>query len=141
MGLFDGYFDPERFGEGGGLLGRLLALQQRRGIYNSAGGPDYESSALHASTSRPNLTGNVRPSPRSSLTSPDLAAQFQALRPLLGDHYAMIATINPDIGKVLIAQAMANQHRQDEPRKSSAEQSCGCSCGENQSDKAGCGCT
>jgi hypothetical protein len=73
MGLFDGYFDPEQFGE--------------------------------------------------------------------GDHYAMIATINPDIGKVLIAQAMANQRRQDEPRKSSAEHRCGCSCGEDQSDKAGCGCT
>jgi hypothetical protein len=28
MGLFDGYFDPQQFGEGGGLLGRLLALQQ-----------------------------------------------------------------------------------------------------------------
>jgi hypothetical protein len=30
MGLFDDYFDPQQFGEGGGgLLGRLLALQQQ----------------------------------------------------------------------------------------------------------------
>jgi hypothetical protein len=28
MGLFDGYVDPEQFNSGGGLLGRLLALQQ-----------------------------------------------------------------------------------------------------------------
>ncbi len=39
MGLFDGYFDPEQFGESGGLLGRLLALQPQRGIYNPAGHP------------------------------------------------------------------------------------------------------
>jgi hypothetical protein len=40
MGLFDGYFDPEQFGEGGGLLGRLLALQQQRGQYQPGGGFD-----------------------------------------------------------------------------------------------------
>jgi hypothetical protein len=31
MGLFDGYFDPEQFGEGGGLLARLRALQPQLG--------------------------------------------------------------------------------------------------------------
>jgi len=36
MGLFDGYFDPEQFGEGGGLLGRLIALQQQQGLYQPA---------------------------------------------------------------------------------------------------------
>jgi hypothetical protein len=29
VGLFDGYFDSDQFGQGGGLLGRLLALQQQ----------------------------------------------------------------------------------------------------------------
>ena len=28
MGLFDGYFDPQQFAAAGGLLGRLLSLQQ-----------------------------------------------------------------------------------------------------------------
>jgi hypothetical protein len=36
MGLLDGYFDPQQFGEGGGLLGRLLALQRQRGRYQPA---------------------------------------------------------------------------------------------------------
>jgi hypothetical protein len=40
MGLFDGYFDPQQFGEGGGLLGRLLALQQQQGLYNPGAGVD-----------------------------------------------------------------------------------------------------
>jgi hypothetical protein len=30
MGLFDGYFDPQQFGEGGGLLARLRALQPQQ---------------------------------------------------------------------------------------------------------------
>jgi hypothetical protein len=29
MGLFDSYFDPEQFDASGGLLGRLISLQQR----------------------------------------------------------------------------------------------------------------
>jgi hypothetical protein len=140
MGLFDGYFDPERFGEGGGLLGRLLALQQQQGIHNPTGDPDHGSFAPHASASKPNVTEFAQPS-LGSLASSDPDAQFQALRPLLGDHYAMIATINPDIGKVLIARAMPKQRREDKPRKSSAEHGCGCSCGEDQSADNGCGCT
>jgi hypothetical protein len=31
MGLFDGYFDPEQFNAGGGLLGRLVFLQRQQG--------------------------------------------------------------------------------------------------------------
>jgi len=38
MGLFDGYFDPQQFGEGGGLLGRLLALQPMQGLYQPDAG-------------------------------------------------------------------------------------------------------
>jgi hypothetical protein len=37
MGLFDGYFDPQQFGEGGGLLARLLAVQPQLG-QDQAGG-------------------------------------------------------------------------------------------------------
>ena len=31
MGLFDGYLDPQQFQDSGGLLGRLLFLQQQQG--------------------------------------------------------------------------------------------------------------
>jgi hypothetical protein len=139
MGLFDGYFDPEQFGEGGGLLGRLLALQQRQGTYNPTDGFDHGASTLHARSSQPN-SGYDQPSLGSSMASSNLVAQFQALRPLLGDHYAMIATINPDIGKLLIAHATANQQRQDEPRKGSSEHGRGCSCSKDESGDNGCGC-
>jgi hypothetical protein len=37
MGLFDGYFDPEQFQASGGLLGRLLSLQQQQGQYQPGG--------------------------------------------------------------------------------------------------------
>jgi hypothetical protein len=33
MGLFDGYFDPQQWPDSGGLLGRLLALQQQQDQY------------------------------------------------------------------------------------------------------------
>ena len=45
MGLLDGYFDPQQFGEGGGLLGRLLALQQSQGLYQPGANPDQAPSA------------------------------------------------------------------------------------------------
>lgn len=38
MGLFDSYFDPEQFEDSGGLLGRLLSLQQQQGQYQSGPG-------------------------------------------------------------------------------------------------------
>jgi len=40
MGLFDSYFDPEQFQDSGGLLGRLLSLQQQQGQYQQALDPD-----------------------------------------------------------------------------------------------------
>jgi hypothetical protein len=38
MGLLDGYLDPEEFRDGGGLLGRLLSLQQQQGQYQPDSG-------------------------------------------------------------------------------------------------------
>ena len=38
MGLFDDYFDPQQFEAGGGLLGRLLSLQQMQGQYQPGQG-------------------------------------------------------------------------------------------------------
>ena len=45
MGLFDGFVDPQQFNSGGGLLGRLLALQQFQGQYQPDAGFDQASSA------------------------------------------------------------------------------------------------
>ena len=40
MSLFEGYFDPEQFQAGGGLLGRLLSLPQMQGLYQP--GADFD---------------------------------------------------------------------------------------------------
>jgi hypothetical protein len=90
MGLFDGYFDPDQFGNGGGLLGRLLALQRQQGRYQPGESFDRAPSV---------------PQP----SSPDLHSQYQALRPLLGDRNAMLAAISPSVREALIAQALANR--------------------------------
>jgi hypothetical protein len=39
----------------------------------------------------------------------NLNLQYQALRPILGDHNAMLAIVHPEVGKGLIAQALAGQ--------------------------------
>jgi hypothetical protein len=109
MGLFDGYFDPQQFGEGGGLLGRLLALQQQLGQYQSDGGADLVPSAPQPTPPQPisSFPGYGQSFP-TQMAAPDLASQYQTLRPILGDHPAMLATVNPDAGKALIAQALTN---------------------------------
>jgi hypothetical protein len=40
MGLFDDYFDPQQFQGEGGLLGRLVSLQQQQGQYQPSQGLD-----------------------------------------------------------------------------------------------------
>jgi|SRR5580693_6512350 hypothetical protein len=90
MGLFDGYFDPDQFGNGGGLLGRLLALQQQQRQYQPGENFDQASTA-----------------PQRSL--PDLHSQYRALRSLLGDRNAMLAAISPTVRQALIAQALAKR--------------------------------
>jgi hypothetical protein len=42
---------------------------------------------------------------------PDLHSQYQALRPMLGDRDAMLATVYPKVGQTLIAQALAGQQQ------------------------------
>jgi hypothetical protein len=110
MGLLDGYFDPQQFGEGGGLLGRLLALQREQGQYQPTAGFDQAQFASQAPApmSGPNLP-RYGLSSRDQTTAPNLDSQYQALRPILGDHKAMLATVHPDIGKTLIAQALADR--------------------------------
>jgi hypothetical protein len=50
MALFDGYFDPEQFQDSGGLLGRLLSLQQQQGQYQSGPGFNAQPDSSSAST-------------------------------------------------------------------------------------------
>jgi hypothetical protein len=115
MGLLDGYFDPQQFGEGGGLLGRLLALQQSQGLYQPDAKLDQALSAspvpLPQPMSWPTLPGYGPTSSSSQAAAPNPALQYQALLPILGDRNAMLATIHPDIGRTLIAQALANQQK------------------------------
>jgi hypothetical protein len=41
----------------------------------------------------------------------DLHSQYQALRPMLGDHHAMLATVHPELRQTLIAQALAGRQQ------------------------------
>jgi hypothetical protein len=109
MGLFDGYFDPDQFGEGGGLLGRLLALQQQQGQYQPGADPDPAPPVPQTPPPWASLPGFGQPSYGAQTTAPNPASQYQALRPVLGDHGAMLATINPEVGKALLAQALASR--------------------------------
>jgi hypothetical protein len=113
MGLLDGYFDPDQFQASGGLLGRLLSLPQMQGLYQPDADRDQAPSAPLLPPLKPIPWPNLQSygQPRSDLqtAAPDLHSQYQALRPLLGDRNAMLATVNPDIGRTLIAQALANQ--------------------------------
>jgi hypothetical protein len=115
MGLFDGYFDQDQFQDGGGLLGRLLSLQQEQGQYQPGTGFDQAPFAaqtpLTPSTPSPMLPNNLPPSAVPPMGAQDLKSQYAALLPILGDPNAMIATINPETGKTLIAQALANQQQ------------------------------
>jgi len=113
MGLFDGYFDPQQFADSGGLLGRLLSLQPQQGQYQPSAGLDQTSSAPPAPALQPmpwpNLPNNGHTPPAPQPPAQDLHSQYQALRPILGDHAAMLATVHPEMGQTLIAQALASQ--------------------------------
>lgn len=110
MALFDGYYAPRQFGEGGGLLGRLLALQAQQDHYQPATG-------FAASAPTPQATQQIAWSnpPVDGLPSveqagaPNLNSQYRALRSVLGDHKAMLATVNPESRRALVAQALAGQ--------------------------------
>jgi hypothetical protein len=196
MGLFDSYFDPQQFGDSGGLLGRLLSLQQQQGQYqpgqifapaegvttNPSGGgyastqpaapqtgalgygqttsvpstPDYwqtrnlavgdyqmpQFGGADVSQATPQQLGvgdrlsaglqswahtpvgnpaaalangiagfsSGRRADPDGIAQQNLEARLDALRPILGEQSAMIATANPDIGKTLIARALASRN-------------------------------
>jgi hypothetical protein len=110
MALLDGYFAPRQFGEGGGLLGRLLALQAQQDQYQPATGFAASASAPQAAQqiAWPNPPVDGLPSGEQA-GAPNLNSQYRALRSVLGDHKAMLATVNPESRKALVAQALAGQ--------------------------------
>jgi hypothetical protein len=73
MGLFDDYFDPQQFGDGGGLLGRLLSLQQQQGQYQ----PDRESTGGPPDTTAPATPQTPISLPMSAPTNNGQAAVAQ----------------------------------------------------------------
>jgi len=111
MGLLDGYFDPEQFGEGGGLLGRLLTLQQMQGQYQPGAGFDEARPVAQMPApqpmSWPTLASYGQPSVQTAASN--LPSQYQMLRPALGDPKAMLPTVNPAVGQQPIAQAYRQQ--------------------------------
>jgi hypothetical protein len=109
MALFDDYLAPRQFGEGGGLLGRLLALQQQQNQYQPGAGFDTAPVPQMAPpTPWSNLPGD-RASSGERSAAPNLNSQYRALRSVLGDHNAMLATVDPETRKALVAQSLAGQ--------------------------------
>src|SRR5229473_864170 len=70
MGLFDSYFDPQQFQDGGGLLGRLLSLRQQQGQYQPDAGFDPQIPAAGPSPSMPQTPVSVA-MPQSTMPAPE----------------------------------------------------------------------
>src|SRR5947208_3276033 len=106
MGLFDGYFDPQQFADSGGLLGRLLSLQPQYAQYQPGAGfdppPATPPTRGPAPLSWPTSLDGGQTSSALQPPAQDLHSQYQTLRPILGDHDAMLATVHPELGQNLI---------------------------------------
>ncbi|MGH9697680.1 MAG: hypothetical protein ACRD5Z_26305 [Bryobacteraceae bacterium] len=95
------------------MLGRLLALRQQQGPYQPGADLDQTPAAPQTSVPAPlpwlNLLGTGLTASAARPPLPDLHSQYQALRPVLGDRNAMLATVSPEAGQTLIAQALASR--------------------------------
>jgi hypothetical protein len=115
MGLFDEYFASQQLPDSGGLLGRLLALQQQQGQDQPGASSDQAPSVPQApgsmSMQSPMLANFGQTPSVQRAPAQDPRSQYAALAPVLGDHSAMIATADPGIGKTLIALALAGQQK------------------------------
>jgi hypothetical protein len=113
MPLFDGFVDPQKFGEGGGLLVRLRALQPQLGQDQAGAGFDLPPFASQSQPLQPmpwpGLADTGQALSDAQPATSNLTSQYQALLPVLGDHDATLATVSPEAGKALLAQALANQ--------------------------------
>lgn len=101
MGLFDGYVDPEQFNSGGGLLGRLLALQQFQGQYQPGADSSQVSSVPQvpspASMLSPLLSYDGQPPAYWQPSMSNLNPQYAAPWPKPGDQKGAAAIVNPGI--------------------------------------------
>ena len=82
--------------------------------------PDYATQQAQLQQPQPNAGFDQAPSaPQTPGSAPPLVpngeqdphSQYLALRPMLGDHNAMLATVYPDLRQTLIAQALAGQQQ------------------------------
>jgi hypothetical protein len=71
MGLFDGYSDPPPWPEGGGLLARLLAVQQEQDQYRPSAG--FGSPLSIDTTQPPSAAPPPSSSPLSALLTPPVS--------------------------------------------------------------------
>jgi len=76
----------------------------------AADGPIQQAGTQLASQPQPNA-GFDQPPSAPQPPGQDLHAQYQALRPMLGDRNAMLATVYPGVRQTLIAQALAGQQQ------------------------------
>jgi hypothetical protein len=101
MGLFDGYFDPQQFNSGGGLLGRLLALQQFPDQYQQNASFNQAAAAPHASSPAsklaPLLSGQLQAYRQSTSANP--GAPYAAPSPMPGTQYGTVSTGNSGTGE------------------------------------------
>jgi hypothetical protein len=100
MGLFDGYIDPQQFNSGGGLLARLLAMQQFPDQYQqdaSVGqAPAAPPMPTPASMLAPLLSRQLQAYGQSTPTNP--GAPYAAPSPMPGAQDGLSATGNSGTG-------------------------------------------
>ena len=93
MGLFDDYVDPQQFGSGGGLLGRLLALQripdqdqQGASFQTGPSTPGFQNDALAAYSGPGNIATSRMFGKMGDLTAP---------KPVPNTHVAQYSPVGP----------------------------------------------
>src|SRR6478735_8497130 len=105
MALFDSYFDPQQFQDGGGLLGRLLSLRQQQDQYQPDAGFDQRIPTDGPSASMPRTPVSVAmpqstvPAPEATSSGPQTPDYGQTQNIAIGD-YQM-----PQFGRVDVSQA------------------------------------
>jgi hypothetical protein len=96
MGLFDDYnFDPQQF-EGGGLLGRLLSLQQQQGQYQQSQGFDASGGQPVAAASPSQFPSAASSTPHPSIPQASGPTAFVPIGNYLMPQFGGAGTSQPD---------------------------------------------
>jgi hypothetical protein len=104
MGLFDGYVDPQQFGSGGGLLGRLLALPQMQGVNQPD--VDVDATSVPPTSSVPPLLPGFGALQTNGTSSSPLTS-YQPLQPPSGVQPQTIAEAFSSIGPASASHPLA----------------------------------